>query len=528
MRKYLNTSASTYENIINANFMYVDKTKELYKIINHDQGQYFLSRPRRFGKSMLLSTLRAVFEGKKELFKNQYIYNQEYDWKEYPIIHLKMNSITTDTIDNFKRRLMDELDDISKKFSITLNRKTPEDKFNELIKILSTDKKVVILIDEYDKPVLDNVLDQPKCKEILAILKSFYGNIKSQEEYIRFAFITGVSKFTKVSIFSDLNNLTDMTMDKRFASVCGFTQEECEHYFAEWIAENAEELDMTKYAYLAKLKDMYNGIRFSEKKVYVYNPVSFTKAMDNCDFKNYWFETGTPTFLNNLIKKDSKNSIENRELKALEDFEELKVTSEIFSKYEIDDLGVIPLAYQTGYLTIKDYDIEEDEYILSYPNKEVRVSFVRTLMQSYAKVAKGRVSMILNTLYDSLKENKIEEFIEALTVYYATVDYDLKTKEEKCYQLIFYLIFANLNFKVKTEVKTNKGRMDAVVLTKDYIYIFEFKLDKSADVAIEQIKEKEYYQKYLLDDRDLILVGVNFDSETGNIKDWKETTPKSV
>jgi len=324
--------------------------------------------------------------------------------------------------------------------------------------------------------------------------------------------MTGVSKFTQVSVFSDLNNLTDLTMDKKFASICGFTQEECEHYFDEWIVENAEELEMTKSAYLAKIKEQYNGIRFSEKPLSLYNPVSFTKAMMNCDFKNYWFETGTPTFLLKLLKQNDYD---------IPNLEGLKAKSNIFSSYEIDNLDVVALLFQTGYLTIKDYDIDRELYTLSYPNNEVKYAFLDKLVCYYSKMPSSKTSMLLETLYDSLYENNMEDFFDALKVYYANIDYDLKDKTEQCYQLIFYLIFSNLRYKINTEVKTNKGRMDAVVETPNFIYIIEFKLDKSADFAIEQIKEKEYYQKYLLNEKKLILLGVNFDSKTGQIKDWR-------
>ena len=513
MRKELNTSASTYEQIIEYNYMYVDKTDYYYKLVNQPTGQFFLSRPRRFGKSMTLSALRAIFEGKKESFKDQYIYDKEYDWNKYPIINLSMNKISSRTVDEFEENLSSTIKYIATNHNIKLEGKNVSLKFNNLILALSeNNQRVVILIDEYDKPILDNVLELEKCKEIRSILKSFYGQIKANEDKIRFAMLTGVSRFTQVSIFSDLNNLKDITMDKKFAGICGFTQEECEKYFAEWITENAEELEMTKDAYLEKLKDMYNGIRFSEKPLSLYNPVSFTNAMDNCDFGNYWIETGTPTFLMNLMKKYDYDFSE---------IENIELSKDIFSSYEIENLEIEPLLYQTGYLTIKDYDKETALYTLSYPNREVRESFVKRISEDYSKVSKAQNSKVFINLYRSLQGNNLEEFFEALKVFYANIDYDLKTKDEKCYQLIFYLLFINLNSKINTEVKTNKGRMDAVVITKKNIYIFEFKLDKSAKIAIEQIKEKEYYQKYLLDEKELVLLGVNFDSETGNVQDWK-------
>ncbi len=514
MRKELNTIKSTYEKVVASNIMYVDKTDYLYKLVSVTDGQFFLSRPRRFGKSMTLSTLKAIFEGKKESFKGQYIYDKPFDWKSYPIIHLSMNKIKADTAKNFEENLAGAVDKIAKQYSITLKAKDSSIKFEDLILALSKDKNdVVILIDEYDKAILDNVLESEKCNEIRKILKSFYGQIKANEDKIRFAFITGVSKFTQVSIFSDMNNLEDITMDKKFAGICGFTQEECNKYFAEWIAENAEELNMTKDAYLAKLKVMYNGIRFSEKPLSLYNPVSFTNAMKNCDFKNYWHKTGTTSFLIELMKKDKFN---------FENIEGVELFDDDFSCYEIDKLSIEALLYQTGYLTIKDYDSEEELYKLDYPNKEVRESFIKDVARYYSKESKSRVSVVFNKLYTSLLENDFENFITALKVYLANIDYDLKIKHEKWYQTVFHLIFISLNYRIDTEVKTNKGRIDAVIETEKYLYIFEFKLDKSAEVAIEQIKEKEYYQKYLLSEKELILVGVNFDSETGNVKDWKK------
>ena len=521
MRKELNISNSTFYQIIESNFMYVDKTEYVYKMVRQAKGQYFLSRPRRFGKSMLLSTLKSYFEGNKEVFKEQYLYNQDLDWKSYPIIHLSMNKIKADTADNYERNLSNAVDIVSSQYQIKLLQTDSALKFEELILALSKDnKQVVILIDEYDKPILDNVNNMVECKKIRKTLKSFYGQIKAYEEKLRFTFITGVSKFSQVSMFSDMNNLDDITMNAKFAGICGFTQEECESYFAEWIAENAETLDMTKAAYLAKLKEYYDGIRFTDRELYLYNPVSFTKSMKDCKFKNYWFETGSPSFLLDLIKKDLGKE-ELKELKALDELEEIEVESEVFSVYEIDNLGIIALLYQTGYLTIKDYDVEDDLYTLGYPNREVKKSFVKRLANTFAKAADSQVSRIFSVIYKSLLNNKMEDFFEALKTYYASIDYDIKEKNEKCYQLIFYLVFVNLNFRVKTEVKTNNARMDAVVKTPNYIYIIEFKVDQSADVAIEQIKDREYYQKYLLEEKKVVLIGVNFDTKSGQINDYK-------
>ncbi len=512
MKKRLTTSSYNFKNIITEDVMYVDKTREYYEMVSAFNGQFFLSRPRRFGKSLTLSALKSIFSGDKELFKGLYIYDKEYDWKKYPIIHLSMNALSAETVDEYNNNINIALKRIAEGQGFTLAHQSSSRNFEELILILSkTGGKVVVLIDEYDKAILDNVTNLEECKKIQTFLKQFYGQIKACEEYIRFSFIVGVSKFTQVSVFSDLNNLTDITMDKKFATICGFTQEECEDYFNDWIVENAKELDMTKTAYLEKLKDQYNGIRFTQKNIYVYNPVSFTKAMINCDFENYWFETGTPTFLLEILKEQEFN---------ISLLDNLKVNASVFSSYEIENLDPIALLFQTGYLTIKDYDANSQEYTLSYPNREVAEAFSDSLVSTYSKKPPSMVSIIFRELYESLRRNEMERFFNALNSYYADIDYDLKNKTEKCYQLIFYLIFSNLNYRVDMEVKTNKGRMDAVVETPDYIYIFEFKLDESPEEAINQIKEREYFQKYALSNKKLVLLGVNFASKTGEVDGW--------
>ncbi|MEA1972986.1 MAG: AAA family ATPase, partial [Candidatus Cloacimonadota bacterium] len=387
-------------------------------------------------------------------------------------------------------------------------------KFKELIRKLNKKyEKVVILIDEYDKPILDNILNIEEVSKIRIFLKEFYGIIKAMEDKLRFTFITGVSKFTQVSVFSDLNNLDDITMDEKYATICGFTQEECENNFSEWINENAVKNKMSRTDYINKLRVLYNGIRFSRKKITLYNPVSFTKAMEHGNFDYYWFETGTPTFLLKLLQQNKYD---------ITRFEDLQLNSFAFSNYEIENIRVEPLLYQTGYLTIKDYNQEADIYTLSYPNQEVNIAFIRYLTDYFTPVSKEIAASLIEKLRSALLENNLKEvFDKVLKVFYAKIEYDIKLKHEKYYQTIFYILFMMLGVRIKTEVRTNDGRMDAVVETDTHIYIFEFKLDKSTKEALNQIKEKEYYNKYLLDNRKLVLVGVNFNSETGEIADWE-------
>jgi len=513
MRKSLSTNIYTFKTIIEKNGMYVDKTPFIYKLVQNEmKNQYFLSRPRRFGKSMTLSTLESIFLGEKELFKGLYIYDQPYEWKKYPIIRLSMNLISSQTADELEKKLCTLITEIAEDYQIDLIKDTSSEMFRKIIREQNRKyDKVVILIDEYDKPILDNILNKEEVLKIRNLLKQFYGIIKGHEEHIRFTFITGVSKFTQVSIFSDLNNLTDISMLQDFAAICGFTEDECLHYFAEWIEENAVKNGMSRGDYIAKLRYMYNGIRFSEKEMYVYNPVSFTNAMDYGDFKHYWFETGTPTFLLKLLKENDYD---------IPQCENMLLTADSFSSYEVDNIRLEPLLYQTGYLTIKDYNKETGNYTLSYPNEEVRSAFVKRLVDYFTPVEMAKVPSLVEETRTALLENNLEDLFEILNVLYAKIDNTIKIKHEKYYQTIFYIFFTLLGYRIKVEVNTNKGRMDSVVETDKYIYIFEFKLNKTAAEALAQIKNREYYKRYLSDPRSKILLGISFNSDTGEIKEW--------
>ncbi len=516
MRKKLSTSIYTFSDIIEDNCMYIDKTKDLYNLLIQPKGQFFLSRPRRFGKSMTLSALESIFTGKKELFKGLYIYDKEYDWKKYPIIQLALNRMGSSDAPELEENLCIELNDIAGKYGFVLETKRSYQMFKELIKKLhNKHAKVVVLIDEYDKPILDNVEKLEECQKIRTLLKKFYGQIKACEEHLRFSFLTGVSKFTQVSVFSDLNNLTDLTMDVKFAGICGFTQEECEHYFAEWIIENADTLGISRQEYLDKLKEMYNGIRFSKKDLLLYNPVSFTKAMMNSDFENYWFETGTPTFLLKLLKKMDFEII---------NLEALITSSDSFSSYEIDNLKIEPLLFQTGYLTIKDYNPDSELYNLSFPNKEVKQSFIKYLTEYFTSVPREEAPNLIEKIRTAFYADDLDKVFELANRFFVKIEYDIKLKHEKYYQSVFYCLFSLLGYRIQTEIKTNDGRMDAVIKSDTHIYIIEFKLDKSAEIAIKQIKENRYYKKYEGDNRQIVLNGVNFTSKKGEIESWiKET-----
>ncbi len=512
MRKKLSTSVYTFRTIIQDNGMYVDKSRELYTLISKMEGQFFLSRPRRFGKSLTLSTLESIFLGERELFKGLYLYDQPYDWKTYPVIRLAMNACSASTAGELDSRVSKNLRRLAEGYGVEVSGDNAPSLFEDLIYRLSaTGEKVVILIDEYDKPILDNILDCEEVLRIRTLLKQFYGMIKAMEEKIRFSFITGVSRFTQVSIFSDLNNLDDMTMMPEYAALCGFTQDECEGYFAQWIDENAGKHNLAREAYLDKLRRLYNGFRFSKEPVQVYNPVSFTKAMDQADFEHYWFETGTPTFLLRLLREKDYH---------VADLDGMQLTAGMFSSYEVEDLRVEPLLYQTGYLTIQGHDPQTGVYTLGYPNEEVKQSFVERLVDYFTPIPKERTPSLLEQLTRALHDHDLKAAFEVLEVFYARVDYSIRLKHEKYYQTIFYILFTLLGCRIRVEVNTNKGRMDAVMQTEERIYIFEFKLGMSAGQTIAQIRNKEYFRKYTLDGRPLTLVGVSFNKDTGEIAEW--------
>ncbi|OQY04366.1 MAG: hypothetical protein B6I20_03175 [Bacteroidetes bacterium 4572_117] len=517
MKKHLTTSVYTFKDIIGYNYLYVDKTEYLYKMVSNPKGIYFLSRPRRFGKSLTLSTFKSIFQGEKELFKGLYIYDKPFDWKKYPIIHLSLNRMRAKTADELEENLIIAVDRIAKGYEIKLETKRSYQKFEELIFELSKIERVVVLIDEYDKPLLDNVNNKTERLEIKDTLKSFYSVIKANDEFLRFVFITGVSKFSKVSVFSELNNLDDLTMNSKYGTALGFTQEEVDKYFGKSIKNIAKKQGVAYKTLKTKLRNTYNGYRFSDENRTVYNPVSLTKFVMEEKIKHYWFETGTPAFLLELMKENDYN---------LMNLESLKLNAAAFSTYEIENLRVEPLLFQTGYLTIKKYTEEYNEYTLSYPNTEVKSAFLNYLTDFYTPLRKEEAPQYHNELIRAILQNDIAKFIRILKIFFANIEYDLHIDNEKYYQTIFYIVFTLLGIKISTEVKTNTGRIDAVIETDTHIYILEFKLFDTAKNALKQIEDKQYFERYLLSKKQIVLIGVGFDKNTRNIKDDYELKTK--
>ena len=504
----LPVSTSTFRDIIKYDFLYVDKTQHIYNLLKNQKGAYFLARPRRFGKSLLVSTLRSLFAGQKELFQNLWItQHSDYDFQTYPIFHLDFSHRVT-SLAELIQIIHYALDEIATQYQLTLTETYYITRFAELLSKLGQLGRVVILIDEYDKPILDN-LHSPARDEIKEALKGFYTVIKASDEYLRFVLLTGVTKFAKVSVFSGLNNLQDLTMDERYADMLGITQTELETYFADRLPLLAEKENLSLSALLDKIRFWYNGYRFSTRAITVYNPYSTLHLFEEQQFKFHWFETGTPTFLINLIKEKQWSELPKEKIVLAEDF----------ASYEIEKLQLLPLLFQTGYLTITDVSgTTETLYQLDYPNLEVKVGFIRQLLADFTDVAAP--SSYLFKIVKLFKQNDLNEVLETLKIFFANIPYSIQIAQEKYYQTIFFAIFELLGFEITTEVKTNRGRIDAVVQVEGRVYIFEFKLFGTKDEALAQIKQQKYYEKFLATTTEIYLIGVEFSQTERNIGQW--------
>ena len=514
MKQNLTASVYSFEKLRKEGYLYVDKTEYIWQLINPAGESYFLSRPRRFGKSLTVSTLKAVFEGKKELFKGLAIYDKPYDWKQHPIIHLDMNGRDFSTLEKMEERFRQMLMEQAAVNGVTLKAGASDTMFHELIKTLH-DKggDVVLLLDEYDKPILNNISKENR-SEFLDALKVFYSVIKEKSGMLRLAFITGVSKFCHVSLFSDLNNLTDITMNAKYATMLGYTQSEFEFYFADRIEQTAKLLNMPKEQLLPEIKAWYDGYRFEETAESVYNPVSLASFFGNGGkFNNYWFSTGTPSFLLELVKK-TRFDFDNALTKP--------VSAMAFNAFEIDKIDPLTLLLQTGYLTIKSMVKKYNMpwYWLDFPNREVSFSFNTSLVNAYTRKSDNSIVNFCEQLADAMDSGDVKQLRKTMEVFFAGIPYDVHHKNESNFQNIFFALFRLLGYYIKAESQTNDGRIDAVAETEKFVFLFEFKLDKD-DTALSQIKEKKYFRQYELSQKKIFLNGVAFDTETGRIADWQ-------
>lgn len=512
MKKPLPVGIQTFRDIIEGGFLYVDKTRWFYELVRYPKGVYFLARPRRFGKSLLISTLKEVFEGNRELFQGLWLYDSPYRWETYPIIRLDFSLCRVESAAELKVELANYIQEIARDYGITLQAGGYQKQLRDLIRQLATKNKVVILIDEYDKPIIDNIENVKKAQRIREVLKGFYAVIKGMDAYLRFVLLTGISKFSKVGVFSGLNNLEDVTMSPAFASALGITEEEIATDFNDYIVDFAQKEGVSSDALLKRMRQWYNGFCFAAGGQNVYNPFSLLLFFKQQRFANFWFETGTPTFLIQLIRKRAYD---------VKQIDTLAMSELSFSSYEIEDLKVVPLLFQTGYLTIKGYDPETRLYQLYYPNYEVEHAFLENLLNSFSHTENGLAEGYLWKLVWALQDAAFERFFEILDVFFAEIPYEIQIKKERYYQTIFYLIFKLIGLKVDVEVRTSRGRIDAVVELEEGVFIFEFKLDASEEEALKQIKASAYFERYRLKGKAIHLVGVRFDTEKRGIAGWQ-------
>ncbi len=512
MRK-LPIGIQTFEEIRRDDYLYVDKTAMVYQIANIGK-PYFLSRPRRFGKSLLLSTFEAYFQGRKDLFQGLAIEKLETKWEQYPVLHLDLNARKYETAADLVAMLNQYLEKWELKYGTEKQDRSPEERFAYIIEqaYIQTGKQTVVLIDEYDKPLLQAILDEPLLEEYRRTLKAFYGVLKSSDRYLRFVFLTGVTKFAQVSVFSDLNQLQDISSWPDYSSLCGITKEEVVKTFTPEIEGLGISNGMDFNTTLDKMTKLYDGYHFYPYCEGVFNPFSVLNACKAKILDNFWFQTGTPTYLVNLLKESDYD------LRLL--VNGVEVTASAFSEYRAEANNPLPMIYQSGYLTIKAYDKEVCLYTLQFPNDEVRYGFLNFLVPFYTKVTDDETGFHIAKFMRELRANDVDAFMERLKVFFAGIPYELNDNTERHYQAIFYIVFTLMGQFVETEVRSARGRADAVVKTKDYIFLFEFKLDGSAEDALQQIDEKGYLIPYMLDGRTLVKVGVNFSKESRNIDQY--------
>ena len=513
--KELPIGIQNFESLRRDNYLYVDKTALVYKLATTGK-YYFLSRPRRFGKSMLISTLHAYFDGKKELFDGLAISELEKDWVKYPVLHIDLNTGEYKTADALRKKLTLMLSEWENAYGRNELEEDLGDRFAGVIKRAAekTGRNVVILVDEYDKPLLQTITDKELNDDYRGTLKSFYGVLKSMDEYIRFALLTGVTKFSKVSVFSDLNNLKEISMRQDYDAICGITDEEIDTVFAPYVQRMAEAQGVTMEDVREKLRTYYDGYHFAENTIAIYNPFSLLNALDSKQFKNYWFETGTPTFLVDTLR--NKNYL-------LRDVNNVEVSAEILNSIDDFEKNPLGLLFQSGYITIKGYTPDETGglYTVGYPNREVEVSFIRYLLPYYANASKPESEFFIQNFVKDVRAGNAESFLYRLQSFFADTSYNLTGKEcERTYQNVIYIISKLMGFYVQAEYCTSYGRIDMVLQTDNFTYVMEFKFDGTAEEALQQINDKSYTMPFEVGNRKVIKIGLNFSKQTRNIERW--------
>lgn len=501
-----------FEKLRESGYSYVDKTALLHRLVTHGS-YYFLSRPRRFGKSLLLSTLMAYFQGKKHLFKGLAIEQLEQKWQERPVFHLDLNIEKYDTPESLEYILDNGLTKWEELYGSNPSEMTLALRFAGVIEraYKKTGQRVAILVDEYDKPMLQSIGNEELQAIYRTTLKPFYGVLKTMDGCIEFALLTGVTKFGKVSVFSDLNNLNDISMDEPYVSLCGITEQEIHDNFEEELHRLGEAQKMTYDDVCRELKLRYDGYHFVENSIGIYNPFSLLNTFYKMKFGSYWFETGTPTYLVELLKRSHYDL----QCMAHEETDE-----EVLNSVDSTSRNPIPVIYQSGYLTIKGYDERFRLYRLGFPNLEVEEGFVKFLLPFYTNVSKVESTFEIQQFVREIENGDCDSFFRRLQSFFADTPYELVRELELHYQNVLYIVFKLVGFYVKAEYHTSQGRIDLVLQTDKYVYIMEFKLEGTAEEALQQINDKHYARPFEADGRKLFKIGVNFSNATRNIERW--------
>lgn len=512
MSKTYPIGIQNFESLRNDNYFYVDKTKLIYQLARSGR-YYFLSRPRRFGKSLLISTLEAYFEGKKELFKGLAIENLEKDWIKYPILHLDLNIEKYNSPDSLDKILNDKLEYWESIYGTRPSETSFSLRFAGIVRRAyeQTGQRVAILVDEYDKPMLQSIGNEELQRSFRDTLKPFYGVLKSMDGCIKFALLTGVTKFGKISVSSDLNNLNDISMDERYIEICGITEKEIHENLEDELHELARRQKMTYDEVCKELKECYDGYHFVEDSIGLYNPFSLLNTFDKMKFGSYWFETGTPTYLVELLKQNHY---------SLQRIAHEETDADVLNSIDSASQNPVPVIYQSGYLTIKGYDRRFGMYRLGFPNREVEEGFIKFLLPYYANVDKIESPFQISKFVHEVEQGDYDAFFRRLQSFFADTPYELVRDLELHYQNVLFIVFKLIGFYVKAEYHTLEGRIDLILQTDQFVYIMEFKLDGTAEEAIKQINDKHYAQAFNADKRKLYKIGINFSNKTRNIERW--------
>ena len=504
----------TFSKIREGNYLYIDKTEYVYRMTHSASSYMFLSRPRRFGKSLLTSTLHSYFSGRKDLFHGLAMEKLEKEWTEYPVLHFDMSTAKHADSEQLLQELNLKLYGYEQIYGRLEEEVNPNQRLMGLIKRAyeQTGKKVVVLIDEYDAPLLDVVHERENLDVLRNIMRNFYSPLKACDPYLRYVFLTGITKSSQLSIFSELNNIKNISMDEPYAAICGISEDEIRLQMKDDLGGLAKKLEITPEEALMKLKENYDGYHFTSPSPDIYNPFSLLNAFADGKFGSYWFGSGTPTYLINMLEKFGvePSEIGNNRV-SVEDFD--APTERMTS--------IIPLLYQSGYITIKNYDEELDLYTLNIPNKEVRIGLMKSLLPHYVGSKAPETTTMVAYLSRDIRNGDMDTALRRLQTFLSTIPQCDNTKYEGHYQQVFYIIFSLLGYYVDVEVRTPRGRVDIVLRTKTTLYVMELKLDKSAGEAMEQIDLKNYPERFALCGLPVVKVAVSFDSERCTIGGWE-------